>query len=78
MSRPLAALALAVAVLGAKAPAFADQNGAWARGSFPTDGIVRLGLSPKGPMADQFTAYYPSAPGEVKTCVRKTRLFTRE
>ena len=67
-SRTLAALAVAVSVAGAAHPALADQNGAWVPGSFPTEGVVRLGLSPKGPPADAFTAYYPSAPGEARSC----------
>ena len=68
LARSLAALALAGAALNAAAPAFADQNGAWAPGSFPTEAIVRLGLSPKGPPADAFTAYYPPAAGEPRSC----------
>lgn len=67
-SRSLAALTVAVAVFGATVPSHADQNGAWVPAPFPNDGVVRLGLSPNGPMANSFTAYYPSAPGEAKSC----------
>jgi hypothetical protein len=68
ISRSLAALTIAAAVLGAANPSYADQNGAWVPGSFPTEGVVRLGLSPNGPTPDSFTAYYQSAPGEAKSC----------
>jgi hypothetical protein len=67
MTVSLAALTVGFAVLGAVVPSYADQNN-YVSPSFPTDGVVRLGLSPAGPTAGAYTAFYQPGNGQANSC----------
>jgi hypothetical protein len=67
MTGSLAALTIGFAVLGAVVPSYADQNN-YVSPSFPTDGVVRLGLSPAGSADGAYTAYYRPGNGQANSC----------
>jgi len=52
----LAALVVGLGLLAA--PALADGNGSGAIDSFPTEGVMRLGMSPSAPPMQKFNAYF--------------------
>ena len=61
----LATVVLALGVLSAAAPSYADNNGSLASPPFPSNGAVRLGAG----IPESYSAYYPSIPPHSTVCL---------